>query len=240
MPKAVIIGASSGIGRALASELSEQGYEIGLAARRIPLLLELQKELRTKSYIKQIDVTDTSQAIKDLQSLIQEMGNVDVIVVNAGVFLNNPSLKWDSEKATIDVNVLGFTAMAHTAMMYFVARGAGQLVGISSISALRGETASPAYSASKAFVSNYLEGLRCKAFKANRNIVITDIQPGWVDTIMAAGEKTFWMASAKEAAQQIYSTIKHKRQHAYVTPRWRLYAWYLKLMPRWLYDRLFS
>src|SRR6185295_9173800 len=237
MAKAIIIGAYSGIGRALAQVFAEQGYEVGLVARRFELLKELQQQLPTKSFIKQIDITHTSAAIAQLQSLIQEMTDVDVCVINSGIWLNNPECDWDKDRKTIEVNVVGFSAMANVALNYFLTKGHGHLVGISSVSACRGENYTPAYSASKAFVSNYLEGIRHRMAQENKKIFITDIQPGWVDTNMAKGQETFWMASARNAAVEIYSAIHKKRPHAYITSRWRLYAWLLKISPKWFYDR---
>lgn len=239
MQKVIIIGASSGIGLALAKLLSQEGYEVGLVARRIELLQKLQKELQTKTYIKQIDVTQTSIAMKQLESLLEEMNEVDLIVINAGVFFHKNGIEWEKEKRTIDVNVLGFAAMAHVAFSHFLSQGKGHLVGISSVSALRGDRESPAYGASKAFVSNYLEGLRMRAFQESKNVFVTDIQPGWVDTEMAKGSDTFWMASPEEAAKCIYRAIRNQKRHAYVTGRWCLYACLVKLMPRWAYDRFF-
>lgn len=237
MPKVIIIGASSGIGSALATIYAEQGFEIGLVARRMDLLSELQNEFKTKSYIKQIDIRQPTEAISHLQSLIEEMGDVDIFIVNSGVCYDNPELDWDKDKNTIEVNVLGFTSMANVALKYLMMRGKGQLVGISSVSAIRGESRSPVYSASKAFVSTYLEGIRHRMAQEKRDITVTDIQPGWVDTDMAKGEKTFWMAPVKEAAKEIYLAVKAKRVHAYITSRWRLYAWLLKISPKWFYDR---
>lgn len=239
MPKAIIVGASSGIGLALAKKLSKEGYELGLTARRLDLLLDLQEELKTKTYVKKIDVAHDSEAMIQVQSLIQEMGEVDLFILNAGVLYNNLELDWAKEKATIAINVMGFSAMANIAMKHLFLRGRGHLVGISSVSGIRGERSSPAYSASKAFVSNYLEGLRVKAFKEQKNISVTDIQPGWVDTDMAIGEDTFWMCSAEKAALLIYSAIERKRAQAYISSRWFLYAWFMKVLPRWLYDRMF-
>lgn len=237
--QAIIIGASSGIGKTLSKKLAQEGYTVGLIARRLELLLELQKEIKSPTFVKQIDINDPSKAIPLLKDFLQEMNAVDLIVVNAGIFLKNDPFTWEKEAATIQTNVMGFAAMAHSAMDYFLQRGKGHLVGISSISALRGEADSPSYNASKAFVSNFLEGLRMKAIHEKKEICVTDIQPGWVDTIMAEGEKTFWMASQEKAANQIYAAIHHRRSHAYITRRWRLFAWLLKLMPRFLYERLF-
>lgn len=240
MPKAIVIGASSGIGKALAKVLAQKGYEVGLASRRVELLKELQQEIQTKTYVRHLDLTNIPESITSLKALLQEMGIVDLIVVNSGVMFDNPDFDWDKENSTIQINVLGFSAMAHTAMNYFLNKGTGHLVGISSVSALRGEWGTPSYSASKAFVSNFLEGLKIKAIKEKKEICISDIKPGWVETDMAKGQETFWMSTPKVTAEQIYAAIENKRSHAYVTRRWRLYAWFVKWAPLPAYIRFFQ
>jgi len=100
------------------------------------------------------------------------MGGVDLVVISAGTGHLNDGLDWDLENEAIKTNVTGFAVMANVAMKHFVKRGSGHLVGISSIAALRGGRQAPAYNASKAFESNYLEGLRQKVRKirtANHN-----------------------------------------------------------------------
>jgi len=231
MKKAIIIGASSGIGKELAVILSRNDYIVGLAGRRVQLLLELQQELKNQSYIKQIDVSDPGPAMLLLQELIDEMGGMDLIVISAGQGYINPELEWQPEFETVKVNVLGFMAMANVAMQYFVRQGQGHIVGISSLAAIRGSAGGPAYAASKAFVSNYLEGLRFQAQKSGLDIVVTDIQPGLVDTAMAKGEGLFWVAPVEKAAGQIFQVIRKRKKHGYVTKRWRLIAWLVRIMP---------
>ncbi|MBI3013499.1 MAG: SDR family NAD(P)-dependent oxidoreductase [Candidatus Tectomicrobia bacterium] len=238
MMKAIIVGASSGIGAALAHVLIQHGYRVGLVARRLPLLLELQKKLGPTSFVKQADIADTAAGRERLYELIREIGGVDLVVISAGTGFINPSLDWDLEEQTIAVNVSGFTAVADVAMHWFLKQSSGHLVSISSIAALRGSGEAPAYNASKAFVSNYMDGLRQKVTKLGVPIIITDIQAGFVDTAMARGEGLFWVASPEKAAVQIYQAIRKKRKHAYVTKRWRLIGWFLKFAPNNLYDRL--
>ncbi len=108
---------------------------------------------------------------------------------------------------------------------------------ISSIAAIRGGEA-PSYNASKAFVSNYLQGLCYLNAKSKNNVVVTDIQPGFVDTAMAQGDGLFWVASPQKAAAQIFTAIKKKKRHAYITKRWRLIGWILKILPDFLYNKL--
>ena len=154
---------------------------------------------------------------------------MELVVISAGIGFINPELNWPEEKATIDVNVTGFAALANVAFRHFEQMQSGHLVGISSIAALRGSRIAPAYSALKAFVSNYMEGLRFRAAKAGLPILVTDVQPGFVDTAMAKGESLFWVASPQEAAKQIYRAIQRRARHAYVTRRWRLFAWLFKV-----------
>lgn len=231
MKKAIIIGATSGIGKELAVILGRNNYIVGLAGRRVELLLELQQELKNRSYIKQIDVSEPVPAMLLLQELIDEMGGMDLIVISAGQGYINPELEWQPEFETVKVNVLGFMAMANVAMQYFVQQGQGHIVGISSIAAIRGSASAPAYAASKAFVSNYLEGLRFQAQKSGMDIVVTDIQPGLVDTAMAQGDGLFWVAPVERAADQIFQVIRKRKKYAYVTKRWRMIAWLLRIIP---------
>jgi short-subunit dehydrogenase len=236
--KAIIIGASSGIGKELARILSVNNYIVGLAARRINLLEELQKELPGKSYIRQIDLAQFTDAGQKFRDLIAAMGGVDLVIISSGYGDFNPQLKWDIEKETIDVNVAGFTLIASIAFQYFMEKGSGHLVGISSVAALRGNRSDPAYSASKAYVSNYLEGLRQRAVRSRKPICITDIKPGFVKTAMSKGNNLFWISTAEKAAGQIYGAICCKKNHAYITKRWRLIAWVMKIAPDWLYNRI--
>ncbi|ELZ29936.1 hypothetical protein C474_12916 [Halogeometricum pallidum JCM 14848] len=170
---AVVVGASSGIGRALAAELADAGYEVGLAARRLSKLESLGDDLATWS-------------------------------------------------------------MAH-----LEERGGGHLVGISSVAGLFGNPVAPAYNASKAFVSRYLDGLRSRAAAADADVTVTDVVPGFVDTEMAMGE-TFWMASPETAAAQIHDAVRAERNRVYVTRRWRLVALLLRLLPESALRRLFD
>lgn len=238
MQSAVIIGATSGIGRELARILSENNYVVGITGRRTHLLSELQNELPNKSFIKHIDVSIPDKAMSQLKELISGMGGVDLCIISSGVGFISPELQWSLEKEVIDVNVSGFAAMANVAMNHFFQRGSGHLVAISSVAAIRGDGDSPSYNASKAFISNYMEGLRKRTIKLKLPIVVTDIQPGFVATAMAKGDGLFWVAPPQKAALQIFNAIKKKKRHAYITRRWRLIGWLLKVMPGFIYDRI--
>jgi short-subunit dehydrogenase len=236
--KAIIIGASSGIGRELAKILSRNQYIVGVMARRVQLLDELRNEAEGELFVQEIDVADAESAMEILAKFINEMGGADLIVISAGTGDINDSLSWTLEKEVIKTNVTGFAALVNTAVHHFMEKGSGHLAGISSIAALRGGRASPAYNASKAFESNYLEGIRQKVMRLGLPITITDIKPGFVKTAMAKGDGIFWAADADKAAAQIYDAIKRKKSTAYITRRWRLMAWTIKLIPGFIYERL--
>ncbi len=238
MKKAIILGASSGIGRDLAKTLARNGYTVGLMARRLEMLNAMQSEIPSKTYVGYLDIVNIDQAIKNVSEMIEKMGGLDLMVINSGIGFLNPELEWEKEKQTLDVNVYGFTALADFSFRYFSTQKRGHLVGISSIGALRGNSQAPAYNASKAYMSNYLEGLQIKSFKEAQNITVTDIKPGYVDTDMAKGEGKFWVATPHDAAEQIFSAIENKKKHAYITHRWRFIGWLLKIMPGWLYARI--
>lgn len=238
MKKAVIIGASSGIGSEIAKLLAEEGYILGLAARRTHLLEELAGSLPTECFIRCIDVSAVAEAMNVLEGLLLEMGGVDLVIISAGTGFINPGLDWMKEKETIDVNVSGFAAVANVAFQHFCSKGSGHLVAISSIAALRGSGEAPAYNASKAFISNYMQGLRQRAAKMGLPIMVTDIKPGLVDTAMAKGEGLFWVQPPRKVARQVCAIIGSGKRNGYVTRRWRLIAWALKIMPDFIYNRI--
>lgn len=238
MKKAIVIGASSGIGRELSLILVNNGYSVAIAARRIQLLQELAEKLSSSAIVREIDVNNPEMAMAILTELIDELGDVNLIVYASGTGAINNALQWKMERDCIETNVLGFTAVANIAIHYFLKKKSGHFVAISSIAALRGGKSTPAYHASKAYISSYLERLRQRITKSQYPIIITDIKPGFVNTEMAQGDNLFWVAPVKKAAQQIYTAIRCKKSHAYITKRWRLVAWLLKSLPDTLYNRL--
>jgi len=239
MKKAVIIGASSGIGRELATVMSCHGYTVGLGARRVELLCELQDELATPSHVEMIDVSRPQEAMERMKSLIAAMGGIDLVVISSGISIHNPSLEWEGEAETVDVNVVGFSAIVNVAFNHFCERGKGHIVGISSFRGLRGGWSSPAYNASKAYQSNYLEGVRVKARKIGKEIVVTDVRPGLVLTPMTASRKEgVLVAPVAKAARQIFAAIERGASTCYVTPRYWLVACILRALPFSVYSRI--
>lgn len=237
---AIVVGASSGIGEAVARELAADGYEVGLTARRTDRLKRISEELPTKSYVATMDVTETEDTRAAFVELTEAMPSVDLVVVSAGTAAVNYDLEWERERQTIDVNVRGFTAIATAAMEHFekTSDGNGHLVGISSVAAHFGNGGTQAYNASKAFVSTYLEGLRNRTAGNETDTTITTVEPGFVDTELSYG--SFWECSPETAAKQIARAIRNERDHVYVTRRWRLVAWAFEITPDPILRRVLS
>lgn len=236
--KAIIIGATSGIGKSLAFELHKRGYTIGITGRRKGRLEKIRAQLRSRVHTQFMDVTDIRGTYTQLRELMEEMGGMDLIVLNAGV-AGFRDYSWASEERIIDVNVRGFSALANFAFDYFEQRGQGHIVGMSSVASLFGYGLSATYNASKAFVSIYLQGYRQRANHSEADITITDIKAGFVNSEMTTDKKgMFWVADTETATRQIANTIEGRRNHAYITRRWRLVAWLIKIIPNWIFDRI--
>lgn len=238
MKKAIIIGATSGIGKGLAKLLTDNNYKVGITGRRTDLLQKLKSEKPDSYFIKTLDVTDTEKVHAKLEELTIELGGLDLLIISSGTGDINENLDFEIEKRTIETNVSGFTCIADWAFNFFDNQNIGHLVAISSVGGLRGSRLSPSYNATKAFQINYLEALRQKACKLKKPIFVTDIRPGFVDTDMAKGDGLFWVATVEKASLQIFEAIKSKKKIAYVTKRWWLIAAILKRIPRQIYDRM--
>jgi short-subunit dehydrogenase len=234
--KIIIIGATSGIGRELAKIYASKGFLVGVTGRRMKLLLSLQEEFPQNIFIECFDVTG-KENIPHLQSLIEKLNGLDILVYNSGYGESSKELAWEIENATTAVNVNGFVEIVCYGFNYLLNQGHGQMACTSSIASIRGNSMAPAYSAGKAFESIYMEGLYLKAKRLHKNIAVTDIQPGFVDTHLAKGERQFWVAPVKKAAAQIFNAIQKKKKRAYITKRWAIIAWLLKHIPGFIYNR---
>jgi short-subunit dehydrogenase len=235
---AVIVGASSGIGEALARELNREGWRLGLLARRLDRLEALRETLSPETVVRRIDVTQRD-APAIFEQVLQELGGIDLVIISAGTGHANRDLNWELDADTLNVNVLGFVAIAQAAMRHFLWRRRWHLVGISSVGALRGNAPAAAYSGSKAFQSVYLDGLRDLARQSGYPIAVTEVQPGFVDTAMMKPERPLpplvrWLlvSSPETAARQILRAVRKRAKHAYITRRYAVVALFLKLLPR--------
>lgn len=238
MERVVVIGATSGIGRVLAGRLAASGCRVGIVGRRAEPLTERDSDPSENPFFQAAaDVTDPAAAVAVLERLVQRMGGMDLCLVAAGAGELNPELDYALELPAIRTNVVGWTAVVDWAYGYFERQGRGHLAVITSVGSLRGSCAAPAYNASKAYQINYTEGLRQRALRSHRPIVVTDLRPGLTDTAMAKGEGLFWVMPVGRVADGMLRAIRRRRAVATVTRRWRLVAWILRLLPGWLYVR---
>ena len=233
----IIVGATSGIGRKMAELYAAAGNIVGITGRRKELLDEIENMFPGKIKTECFDVTG-NENIKRLTLLVQKIGGLDILVYSSGIGELSKGLDWEIDKLTVETNVNGFIVIANWCFNYFLNQGGGSMAVISSIAANRGNSWAPAYSASKAFQSNYFEALAIKANKMKKDIGIICIEPGFVNTNMAKGYKKFWVVPLEKAARQIIAGIEKKKQKVYVSKRWWLVARLMRLTPFWLYKKI--
>ena len=234
----IIIGATSGIGRALFEKYAAGGNRIGIVGRRTHLLDELLQEHPDTTVTATADITKQDETERAIDALHSELKHIDLAIVCSGTGDINASLDYDMERPTIDTNITGWTYVIDTLYNIFVQQGHGHLVAITSAGGLRGEPMAPAYSASKAYQINYMEALRKKAYKGGNNIHVTDIRPGLVNTAMAKGEGLFWVMPVEKVAHQIVAAIRKQKSKAYVTKRWHILAIINKNLPFSIYKKM--
>ncbi|QTD36881.1 SDR family NAD(P)-dependent oxidoreductase [Polaribacter batillariae] len=239
MKNAIVFGATSGIGKTLTQLLVKDGYRVAITGRRLEKLMELKNQFPDKILVKQNDIQEVDTVEKVFNEIVAEFKTIDLVVQSSGVAYINPKLEWTMEAQSINTNVLGVTKLYVLAYNLFRKQQFGHLVGISSIASIRGNRSAPVYFASKAYQKAYLESLyiKTKTIKSNK-VFITDIRPGFVDTAMALGENLFWLVPLEKASNQIYKAIQKKKRVAYVSKRWRLVAWVLKVAPAWLLKKM--
>ena len=236
MKKAIIIGASTGIGRALAKVLLDNNYKVGITGVEKNILNELNQISNINLNVKYLDCkSQTSSEI--INGLINWLDGLDLLVFSAGIGHLDENMGFEIENEANKLNVLAFTEIADKAYKYFESKKHGHFVAITSIAGLRGNRIAPAYHAAKSYQISYLEGLRQKAINSNLSVTITDIRPGFVDTGLV-NKKHFWMATKEKAAQQIFNIIAKKQNIGYVTKRWLIIALILKIIPNWIYNRV--
>jgi len=236
--KAIIVGASSGIGREVARLLLADGWQVGVAARREEPLLELKATAPEQVETMTIDVTQ-SDAGERLLRLIHQLGGIDLYFHASGIGKQNRTLEAEMEMQTMETNALGFTRMIGTAYRYFAERGEGHIAAITSIAGTKGLGPAPAYSATKALQGTYLQALEQQACQRGLNIRFTDIRPGFVDTALLNGDFKYPMLMRPEdVAQDIVRSI-YRHHHVRVTDfRYRVLTFFWRLIPSWLWRRM--
>lgn len=234
MKKAIVIGGSSGIGYGLTQELLNNGYKVGVTGIEENFILNL-KEDNVKAVCLDCKLNNNPQVITEL---VDWLGGLDLLVFSAGIGNLNKDLGYSVENEANKLNVLAFTEIIDWSYRYFVKQRKGHLVAVTSLSGLFGSRVAPAYHAAKAYQISYLEGFRQKAKKCGWPIHITDIRPGFVETPITEGKKVFWACTKEKAGKQIFQSIERKKKVAYVSRRWVIVATAIKLLPKFLRNRM--
>ena len=239
MKRAIIIGASSGMGKEVSQLLLADGWHIGIAARRKEALEELRTKKPDAVVTATIDVM-SEDAPQRLEQLIADNGGMDLFFLASGIGKQNPHLDQEIELRTVATNGMGFTRMVDTAFNWFASHGGkGQIAVISSIAGVKGLGAAPSYSATKAFQNTYIEALQQLAHMRHLDISFTDIRPGFVKTDLLNDGKNYPLLMSKEkVSQQIFKAIKQQRSVKIIDWRYRILVFFWRLIPRWLWVRL--
>jgi NADP-dependent 3-hydroxy acid dehydrogenase YdfG len=233
MSKAIILGASSGIGLEVARLFIQRGWTVGVAARRLNLLQTIGA-----ADVEQIDVT-SADAPEKLMQLVDRLGGMDLFFYASGIGKQNRELTPDIELATVETNGLGFTRMIGCAYRYFAQQGRGHIAAITSIAGTKGLGPAPAYSATKAMQNVYLQALEQQANARKLDIRFTDIRPGFVDTALLSGTFHYPMMLKPQAvAREIVSAIEHHKHIRVIDWKYRILTAVWRRIPRCIWRRI--
>ena len=231
MKKAIVIGASSGIGREVAILLRQHGWTVGVAARRLDRLADFD-------VAAQIDIT-AEDAPERLAALIERLGGMDLYFHASGVGRQNRELHEDIELQTVNTNGMGFVRMVGAAWRYMADHGGGHIAVISSIAGTKGLGPAPSYSATKALQNTYIQALEQLSNSRHLGIRFTDLRPGFVDTDLLSGTHRYPLLMDKEdVARSIVRAVECRRHVQVIDLRWRLVTALWRRIPRWLWRKL--
>ncbi len=236
--RAIVIGASSGIGAALVRRLVADGYRVAALARRGERLAELEQELGEAALTRVHDVTDRQVVPVLFEDLVRGLGGLDLLVYAAGIMPKVGPQEYDTEKdvAILETNLCGMIAWGNEAARLFGSQRRGTICGISSIAGVRGRRGQPVYGTSKAAMDHYLEALRNRLDEYGVHVVT--IRPGFVETEMTAGLGLRGAISADQAARGIQRAIERHATVRYLPRRWWLVAQIVRSIPSFFFRRM--
>lgn len=244
--RGIIVGASEGIGAALARKLAQEGYVLALLGRQKKKLTALCGEINqsageARAIPHPHDVTQYDEAPDLLRKIVADLGGLDVIVFMAGV--NYPpggadKYNFENDRKMVEVNLLGAMAWLTPAAEMFQNAKAGQIVGIGSVAGDRGRVGNPGYNTSKAGVHTYLEALRNRLTRHGVNVLT--VKPGFVKTEMlkAAQGATPFAIEPEKAANDIYNAMRKRKQMIYTPFLWRYVMFVIQHIPSFIFRRL--
>lgn len=241
--RAIVVGASSGIGAAIARRLAARGTHVALVGRREAELEKVAAGLRAaggRAIVAAHDVTAYDTVPATFERLVAELGGLDLVVYAAGTMHVPEEGEYDfaKDRAMLEVNLLGAVAWTNLAAARFEAQRGGTIVGLSSIAGERGRRTMPGYTTSKAGLTAWLEALRNRVSRHGVNVVT--VKPGFVDTVMTQHlARKPMVISAERAAELILATAaRGGSPSAFIPSRWGLVAFIVRNLPSFLFRKL--
>ena len=242
--RALIVGASSGMGAALAKKLAREGYDLALVARREGLLSSLCDEInqhiddgRAQYYVH--DVSDFGIVPDLLRRIVSDLGGLDMAIYAAGVNFAPQVDEYNTknDRQMLEINLVGAFAWLNPIAVLFQSAKAGQIVGISSVAGERGRVGNPGYNASKAGLTSYLESLRNRLTR--RGVNVLTVKAGFVQTnMLKAAQKVMFPITAEKAADDIWKAIRARKQEIYTPWFWRWIMFVVRNIPSILFRRM--
>lgn len=238
MARIVIMGATSGIGLAVAEKMARSGHRVGVAGRKTDILRALQKKFPENIEWEEIDIT-RSEAVQKFHRLIDKLGGMDTYFHVSGIGYENRFLQPKEEMATIETNAVGFARMISAAFVYFRDnKRPGKIAAVTSVAGTRGMGEIASYSATKSFGQTYLEALQQLAHLQNLPIRFTDIRPGWIRTPLLNPDEEYPMTmKLSYAGPLIIRAVDGRCPVSYIDWRWGLLARFMNLVPRCVWVR---
>ena len=234
------MGATSGIGLAVAERLAAEGHTIGIAGRKDEVMKNLVAKYPGNVKWEHIDITK-DDAPDRMRSLIKKMGGMDVYFHISGIGYENDALLPSKEIATMQTNVVGFTRMVDAAFRYFRDKcgGTGQIAAITSVAGTNGLGHIAAYSASKKFQQTYMRALNQLATIDGVNVRFTDIRPGWIRTPLLDPMEEYPMTMRLPyAVPKVLKALRSRKRVAVIDWRWNLLVGLWRLIPNALWVKM--
>ena len=234
---AIIVGASSGIGREIAVQLAEQGTKVAALARRIDRLEDLAKQFEGKILPFEHDVTDYDSVPEAFQNVTKELGGLDLIVYASGVMpeVGFHEYNFEKDKSMIDVNLLGAIAWINQAAERMENTRHGSIVAIGSVAGERGRSGQPVYNTTKAALHTYMEAIRNRI--ARYGVKVVTIKPGPTNTEMIQHLHFKGAMPVDQAATKIIKLSDKTGEH-FLKPTHAIAFFIIRNFPSWLFRKL--
>jgi len=239
--RAIVVGASSGMGAAICRQLAGEGYRVAALARRgdqLEALAESVADAPGEILPRTHDVSDTAAVPALFEELVRELGGLDLYVFAAGIMPEVGPSEYDTEVdlRMLDINFGGCVAWTNPVASLFRTQRWGTIIGISSVAGERGRKGNPMYGSTKAAMNHYLESLRNRL--GDVGVHVCTIKPGFIETAMTEGKDVFWLITAESAARQILAAARNRVNERFVPLRWGLVMFVIRNIPSFIFRKL--